>query len=153
MLPPSRWARGLSLASRSETRHASAVAIDGRGVLILGASGSGKSALVMELISLGALLISDDQTRLSEHDGVVMLDAPAPIRGMVEARGVGLLNAPTCDRASLHVVVDLSGAEPERLPPQREMPVMGRAFPLILGQGIGHLGPALCLMLRYGRAH
>ena len=34
--------------------HASAVALDGRGALILGASGSGKSGLALRLMALGA---------------------------------------------------------------------------------------------------
>ncbi len=41
--------------------HASAVAVDGRGCLITGASASGKSTLALEMIALGAELVADDR--------------------------------------------------------------------------------------------
>ena len=48
----------------SETIHASCVAIDGRALLIEGASGDGKSDLALRLIDRGATLVSDDYTCL-----------------------------------------------------------------------------------------
>ena len=47
--------------------HATCVAVDGRGLLILGPSGSGKSALALQLIALGAQLVADDRTRVSRR--------------------------------------------------------------------------------------
>jgi len=41
-------------------KHASCVDFDGKGVLILGASGSGKSSLALACMSLGARLVGDD---------------------------------------------------------------------------------------------
>ena len=43
-----------------ELLHATAIAINGAGVLLLGPSGSGKSDLALRLIDRGAVLISDD---------------------------------------------------------------------------------------------
>ena len=40
--------------------HASAVALDGRALLIVGPSGSGKSALALRMMAHGATLVSDD---------------------------------------------------------------------------------------------
>ena len=40
---------------RLQTVHGSCAALDGRAILILGPSGSGKSALALALMSLGAL--------------------------------------------------------------------------------------------------
>ena len=45
----------------SKIIHASSVDINGKGVVILGKSGAGKSNLAIKLISMGAKLISDDQ--------------------------------------------------------------------------------------------
>ena len=44
--------------------HASAVALDGRGALLLGASGAGKSGLALRLMALGARLVADDRVLL-----------------------------------------------------------------------------------------
>jgi len=45
------------------TIHASCVAVDGKGLLITGASGSGKSALALQLMAFGAHLIADDRVK------------------------------------------------------------------------------------------
>lgn len=51
-------------ATGAPTIHASAVSLAGRGLLILGASGTGKSGLALEMMSRGAVLIADDRVRL-----------------------------------------------------------------------------------------
>ncbi len=48
--------------------HASAVTIDGRGIILCGASGAGKSTLTASLISQGAQFIGDDLTILWPTD-------------------------------------------------------------------------------------
>ena len=70
----------------ADTIHASAVALDGRGLLILGAAGSGKSALALELMARGARLVSDDQVALSVEGGRLIARAPAAIRGRIETK-------------------------------------------------------------------
>lgn len=91
-----------------------AVAIGGRGLLLIGAPGSGKSSLAMSLIDRGAMLIGDDAITLSRSDKIVTL-APAPnTRGMLELRGVGIINLPT-GTAPLALVLDLD-TTPQRLP-------------------------------------
>jgi HPr kinase/phosphorylase len=49
--------------------HASAVSLDGNGVLICGASGTGKSTLALQLMALGAELIADDGIWIDPGDG------------------------------------------------------------------------------------
>ena len=51
--------------------HATAVAIDGRAVLLRGASGSGKSDLALRLIDAGARLVADDQSELYRRGDVL----------------------------------------------------------------------------------
>ncbi|WP_147110803.1 HPr kinase/phosphorylase [Tateyamaria sp. syn59] len=110
--------------------HASAVAVDGRGVLIRGASGSGKSSLALQLIGLGATLIADDQTELNLGASGILLSAPATIRGQIEARGVGILRAETVT-APLHLVVDLDVVETKRLPELHQTLILGQSCPCI----------------------
>ncbi|MEC9182929.1 MAG: aldolase, partial [Pseudomonadota bacterium] len=43
-----------------EIVHATAIAIDGKGVLLRGPSGSGKSDLALRLLEAGGVLIGDD---------------------------------------------------------------------------------------------
>ena len=97
--------------------HATAVDVHGAGVLILGASGAGKSDLALRLIQDGALLVSDDQVDVTVlTDGLRAACAPN-ISGLVEARGVGLLKAPTIASTRLRLAVELVTDEPERMPP------------------------------------
>jgi serine kinase of HPr protein (carbohydrate metabolism regulator) len=99
----------------SETVHATCVAIGGRGVLIRGRSGSGKSDLALRLIDRGARLVSDDYTILSAQDGRVRARPPETIAGKLEVRGVGIVEmAPEMD-VIVCLIADLDRA-PERLP-------------------------------------
>jgi HPr kinase/phosphorylase len=133
--------------------HGAGVAIDGRGILILGASGSGKSSLALSLMALGANLIADDGLWLSDEGDPPLLRRPAQSPDLIESRGIGLIRAGvTLNMAPLDLIVDLDRAEPDRLPPRRLVAIGDSLRPLILGAGHNTLGPALILMLRHGRA-
>jgi serine kinase of HPr protein (carbohydrate metabolism regulator) len=99
----------------SETIHAGCVAIGGRGVLIAGRSGSGKSDLAWRLIDRGAELVSDDYTRIERQGGRLIARAPAAIAGQIELRGVGIIGSPARKRATICLLADLDRA-PQRLP-------------------------------------
>lgn len=131
--------------------HASTVSIDGRGVMICGASGSGKSSLALRLMSIGARLVADDQTMIEQRDDGLWAMAPVPLQGMIEARGVGLLNAPFQEEVRLSLVVDLDLRESDRLPPRRERCLAGVNLPLVLGQGTDHFPSAILHFARHGR--
>lgn len=114
----------------SETIHASCVAIGGRGVLIAGASGRGKSDLSLRLIDRGAWLVSDDYTIVRAHEGRLYGSAPPPIAGRIEVRGVGIVElAPTAE-APLCLVVDLD-SEPQRLPEPLTRSFLGQELPVV----------------------
>lgn len=98
-----------------ELLHATAVAINGAGVLLLGASGSGKSDLALRLIDRGAVLISDDGVLICAGIPVAILRTAPNIAGMIEMRGVGILEMPFADEVPLHLVVTL-GVDAIRLP-------------------------------------
>ena len=131
----------------SKLLHASCAARAGRGVLIIGKSGSGKSSLLLQLMAFGADLVADDGVMLNLQ-GDVLVAQPAPnIAGMVEARGVGLLAAPHLPSCRLDLVVDLDQPEPERLPPRRFHHGFGTSLELVLGKGNVALAPAIWLLL------
>jgi len=142
--------------------HASCVALDdATGLLILGPSGSGKSTLALELMALGAVLVSDDRTILrrdGQHDAghapqpqTLTATAPDTISGMIEARGVGLLRAEPLPAATLRGVVDLSQVETDRLPLRREKALIGVSIPLFYRVDGPQFAPALIQWLKGGR--
>ena len=110
--------------------HGSAVAVNGRGLLICGASGSGKSSLALAMMALGAVLIADDQTILCRSGDAIMLQSPPSINGMIEARGLGILAGDTVT-APLHAVLDLDITEDSRLPPIQMRNLLGLDVPLL----------------------
>lgn len=132
--------------------HASAVSIEGRGLLITGASGSGKSSLALEMMALGADLVADDRVEVRSHpEGGLILQAPKAIRGLIEARGLGLLRAPSVS-AHATAVVDLDQKETARLPDRREIVIAGVTLPLLAGVESHIFASMLVLYLKGGRA-
>lgn len=137
--------------TESLTLHATCVAVEGRGVLITGPSGAGKSGLALALMAHGARLVADDRVTLSVEDGALWATCPPAIRGMIEARGLGLLEAETVEGAEVAVVVDLSVTETERLPPRRVVTYLGRTVALVRGGAGPHFPAALLHYVRAGR--
>jgi serine kinase of HPr protein (carbohydrate metabolism regulator) len=89
----------------------SCVAIAGRGVLVTGAPGSGKSALALALIDRGAQLVGDDGVTLEVRDDRAWAASPPRIAGKLEIRNVGLIDLPTVE-APLALVVRLDRDAP-----------------------------------------
>ena len=119
--------------------HGSCVAIGGRGVLIGGQSGTGKSDLALRLIDRGASLVSDDYTELRRRGGLVLARAPAPIAGKIEVRGLGILDMPFAEDVPVCLYVDLD-RDPERLPePIEPLTIAGVKVPVI---GLNALEPS-----------
>ncbi|MGR3594343.1 MAG: HPr kinase/phosphorylase [Limimaricola soesokkakensis] len=132
--------------------HASCVAWQGRGVLITGPSGSGKSALALELMAYGCDLVADDRTLVYVGaDGGLRATCPAAIAGLIEARGVGLLEARPTGPAAPCLAVALDRSETERLPPKRCVTYLGCSLPLLHNIGTGHFAPAILQYLKAGR--
>jgi HPr kinase/phosphorylase len=111
--------------------HASAVMIGGRGVLIRGAAGSGKSSLLLQVLSAdpaGSRLIADDQVVLAAGRGRLMASAPAELAGLIEIRGQGILRLTPVVSAAIDMVADLADmAECPRMPTadQRQVELCG----------------------------
>ena len=104
--------------------HASAVKVGHRAVLIRGPSGSGKSRLAFDLILSGrsgqvaqAVLVGDDRVHLDTAAGELHVRPAAELAGLIEIRGLGIRRCDFAEEAIVGLVVDLSAADAERLPP------------------------------------
>jgi HPr kinase/phosphorylase len=136
---------------KKTTRHATCVVAHGKGVLIVGASGSGKSSLALAMMGLGAKLIADDQVILCLSQNNIVASAPTAIKGLIEARGLGLLRAKTEPDARIKLVIDLDQTEHERLPPVRKTKVLDQTVPLLFGVDTLHFPAAVMQYLADGR--
>lgn len=142
--------------------HGTVIALAGIGILIRGVSGSGKSALALstlrraEMLGLDAALVADDQFFAEVHETGVDAVAPAPIRGLIEISGVGILREASIDRITLNLVVELH--EPEtrhRLPGVMTTDVAGRNLRLIVlpARQAAFSADVLVSLARGGSAH
>jgi HPr kinase/phosphorylase len=123
--------------------HATCVAIAGRGVLLVGTPGSGKSSLALRLIDapgratgqdmMEAILVADDQTQIAKDGDRLIATPPPPLAGMLEVRGLGIVNCRYLASCELALAVRLSpSAAIERLPEPRfgAYAVAGGSLPL-----------------------
>jgi HPr kinase/phosphorylase len=131
------------MAAQSTNIHASCVVLGhagaafdasrDAGILLLGKSGAGKSDLALRLIALGAKLVSDDRTELFMERGKLFARAPKTIKGLIEARGVGIVALPSAAKARVALAVSLE--HPKSRLPQREFyklpPALSGAVPLL----------------------
>lgn len=110
----------------TEQIHATCIAIDGAGVLLRGASGSGKSDLALRLMDRGAHLVADDRVHLTRHENFIIAGVPDTIAGMIEARGVGIVDALPHVEARLRLVIDLVPRDDvPRLPEPENARILG----------------------------
>lgn len=123
--------------------HATTVALDGGGLVILGPSGSGKSTLALQLMAVGATLVADDRTDLRLSAGRLMAQAPLPLLGRIEARGVGILQAEPSAPVPVALACDLGRDEEDRLPQVHHQHWLGVRVSLVLGPYRPHLYAAL----------
>jgi serine kinase of HPr protein (carbohydrate metabolism regulator) len=112
------------MSAASASVHASAVLVGDHAVLIRGPSGAGKSHLAFDLILAGragqiprAVLVGDDRVHLDTHDGKLVVRPARELAGLIEIRGLGIRRCDFAEEAMVGLVVDLSAADAERLPP------------------------------------
>lgn len=124
--------------------HGTCLAVGTRGILLLGPSGSGKSDLALRLIDqpgrgtggdlLITRLVADDQVMVRRSGERLLASAPPGLKGLLEARGVGLLASPSVEEIVLRLALRLvPGGKIERLPgPEIEhMNVLGLSLPVL----------------------
>jgi HPr kinase/phosphorylase len=91
--------------------HSTCVSLNGLGVLIRGASGSGKSDLALQLIDQGATLVADDYCLIHLSKDQVIATCPSNIQGAIEMRGYGIIKLPFEPVIRVFLLVDLLNAE------------------------------------------
>jgi HPr kinase/phosphorylase len=115
--------------------HSTTVAIAGRGIMLRGPSGSGKSQLALRLmdeagnglggVELSAELVADDQTEVFERGGKLWVRSPNTIHGIMELRGLGIIKVKPHLPCPLALIVDLQPAATiERMPEPQDMATM-----------------------------
>ena len=134
------------------TLHATTVAFGHEAVLLLGPSGSGKSALGLQLMALGARLVADDQTRICRRDASLIATCPPALAGLIEARGVGILRADPLDQAEIILAIDLAQTETDRLPPRRSTEILGCTVALLHNSKTSHFPAAIAQYMLSGRS-
>ncbi|EHS50305.1 HPr kinase [Rhizobium sp. PDO1-076] len=110
-----------------ENIHASAIIVDGIGLIFVGPSGAGKSSLAFDCMAEARLggqssaLISDDRVIVSREDDQIIGRGPASIRGLLELRHSGIVRMQWVEQAPLHyAIVPVASADADRLPPDQE---------------------------------
>lgn len=99
------------------TIHGTAVVVGETGVLIRGASGSGKTSLAFALVEaaqrrgLYAAFVADDRLVLAATNGRLVGRCPETIAGLAERRGRGIAKVEHVPAAVVRLVADLVQAD------------------------------------------
>lgn len=106
--------------------HACLLQLRGKGILIQGKSGSGKTSLLMGLLETfkgsneAAFLVSDDQVLVTVKNNCLFGRAPETIAGKVEIFGFGIIQTSHIDECKIHMSVHLvDDEEIVRMPENR----------------------------------
>ncbi len=104
--------------SPSVSIHSSLVIVNGYGVAIMGKSGIGKSEVVLELIQKGHSFVADDSVLIKRIGGRFFGEAEFITKGILEARGIGLIDVPlvygyssTKEQTEINLVIELIDAD------------------------------------------
>lgn len=133
--------------------HGGLLSIFGKGVLIKGESGMGKSEVALELIRKGHVLIADDRVDVTNVHNRILGKAPDILKGMLEIRGVGIIDVSrmygaSCikESAEIELIVEL-----QKWDDQKEYARAGvedKIYENILGVNI----PKVIIPVREGRS-
>jgi len=123
-----------------ELIHATGLVVAGRGIVLRGEPGAGKSDLAFCLIErygiagraepAAACLIGDDYLNVWREQDALIGAAPETISGKIELRGIGIVTLPHVARARLELVIDLVARDAvERLPEPGRTEIAGIDLP------------------------
>lgn len=76
----------------SDSLHGVFISVFGKGVLIVGESGMGKSEVALELIRRGHVLVADDRVDVARVHNRLTGHSPDLLYGMLEIRGIGIID-------------------------------------------------------------
>ena len=118
--------------------------IYGKGIMITGKSGIGKSELALDLIDRGHMLVADDRVDVTRVHKSIICKAPKILKRMLEIRGVGIVDVTRTfganaylNRCQLDFVIKLvkydETMESDRLNPINEtFNVLGLEVPMLV---------------------
>lgn len=141
---------GSVLSERSLALHATCLRAFGKGLLIMGPSGSGKSDLALQLMAYGAELVADDQTILAAQHDQIIASCPEHTLGKIEARHMGLLKVAMAPRTPVLTVIDMGTEETSRLPEQHNIRLLGSSMRLFHKPATGAFAAAIFQYLKAG---
>ena len=103
--------------------HCTCIQVNSTGIMIEGASGSGKTSLALGLLDAARIrgadfsFVCDDQALLTVKDGQLWASAPKSIAGKVEIHGSGIADIEFRERCKIDLVCQLIDQKKiERLP-------------------------------------
>lgn len=108
--------------------HATLVKLDGKGILLIGKSGSGKSDLALRLIeNKKASLVADDIVDIVLQNGKLVGSVSQNLAGLLEVRNIGIIKYPYIESSSVDMLVNLteSSEEIERMPSNTKDVILG----------------------------
>ena len=118
--------------------------IYGKGIMITGKSGIGKSELALDLIDRGHMLVADDRVDVTRVHKSIICTAPKLLKRMLEIRGIGIVDVTRAfganaylNRCQLDFVIKLvkydESMESDRLNPINEsFNVLGLEVPMLV---------------------
>lgn len=121
--------------------HATSIVIRGYGILLMGASGSGKSDLALRMIDRGARLVSDDYTQLALKDGQLIASPPPRLAGLIEVRGLGILTQDYAVSAPIVLAITLDPPMPRMPTHEDKLDLLGVSVPHFALSGLESSAP------------
>lgn len=128
-----------------DTLHGVLLNVYGKGVLIVGESGMGKSEIALELIRRGHVLVADDRVDVARIHNKITGKAPELLDGMLEIRGIGVIDvakmfggASLLEESDVHLVIHLEkfvpGKEYNRVGNEEELyyPILDLNIPMVV---------------------
>ena len=128
----------------SDLIHGVMLNLYGRGIMITGKSGIGKSELALDLISRGHMLVADDCIDVVRVHTNVLCSAPKLLKRMLEIRGIGIVDVTKMFGANAYLnkcnldfviklVNDYDSMEIDRLNPiNKTMDILGLEVPMLI---------------------
>lgn len=106
--------------ANEDTLYGVLLVVYGRGVLLTGDSGIGKSETALELIQEGQALVADDRVDIIRVHNSIIGTAPNILKGLLEIRGIGIIDIEkmygaisVIDKHQIDMVVDLTNFNDE----------------------------------------
>jgi len=124
--------------------HGVFLCIFGKGVLLTGNSGCGKSECALHLLDRAHQLIADDLPEFTLQENVVVGRCPAPLKQLLEIRGLGILDVQqwygehaTLPEHRLDLIIELTQNQTPTVAERVLQPKLDNK--IILGKSILHL--------------